>query len=296
MSRENVEKLLAHLESWTRGWGPGAWQRGEMDLSLFDSDVAYEDMNLPDHLGETYHGHEGVVRAAERWTESFEWMSVELEEIVDAGDHLLSFHRWRAKAQHTGIEIDEPLVYRWIFRDGRVTYFCSLGPGEGLVLYNDRAHARLDGGAAPDADAAESDTRAVVEGAWSRFTERPVESSDLDAGRFEPVFAEFYAPDVEWSMRVAGWLGSDTYRGHAGMHDLFADWFGTFAEVAFEIQRIEVAGRRAATVLTQRGLTPTGPPVEWRYGVVNDVRDGRIVCVEVHGSPESALARLQRSD
>jgi hypothetical protein len=35
--------------------------------------------------------------------------------------------------------------------------------------------------------------------------------------------------------------------------DSFADWFGTFAEVVFEIDGIEVAGGRAATVLTQRG-------------------------------------------
>ena len=88
-------------------------------MSLFDPDVTYEDMNLPDHVGETYHGHAGVVRAAERWTEPFEWLVVELEEIIDAGDHLFSFHRWRAKARHTGIEINERLAYRWIGRPCR---------------------------------------------------------------------------------------------------------------------------------------------------------------------------------
>jgi hypothetical protein len=35
-------------------------------LSRIDPEVVYEDRNLPDHIGETYHGHEGVTRAAER--------------------------------------------------------------------------------------------------------------------------------------------------------------------------------------------------------------------------------------
>jgi ketosteroid isomerase-like protein len=99
-------------------------------MSLFAPDVAYEDMNLPDHVGESYYGHQGVVRAAERWTEPFEWLAVELEEIIDAGNRLLSFHRWRAKARHTGIEINERLIYRWTFQEGKVIHFCSIGPDE----------------------------------------------------------------------------------------------------------------------------------------------------------------------
>ena len=113
----------------------GPWSPGDEEKSrcLFDPDVAYEDMNLPDHVGEIYYGREGVVRAAERWTEPFEWMVVEFEEIIDAGDHLVSFHQWRAKARNTGIEVNAPLVYRWIFRDGKVTHFRSLSPEEADV-------------------------------------------------------------------------------------------------------------------------------------------------------------------
>ena len=33
-----------------------------------------------------------------------------------------------------------------------------------------------------------------------------------------------------------------------------------------------------------------------RFGVVNDVRDGRIGRIETHGTPESALARLHDPD
>jgi len=134
VSQENVETLRAFWEQWTlEAWTVETWRRGEVDLSLFDPDVTYEDMNLPDHVGETYHGHAGVARAAERWTEPFEWLVVELDEIIDTGDHLFSFHRWRAKARHTGIEINERLAYRWIFRGDTVIHFGSLGPDEADV-------------------------------------------------------------------------------------------------------------------------------------------------------------------
>jgi len=127
MSQENVEHLRAFLETWGQEpWTPEAWQRGDViDMALLDSHVVYEDETLPDHIGEAYTGHEGIVRAAQRWIEPFEWLLIELEEIVDAGDRLVSIHRTRSKARHTGIEFDTPLAYLWTFRDGKVIHFQS---------------------------------------------------------------------------------------------------------------------------------------------------------------------------
>src|SRR6266480_1707407 len=135
MSQENVEHLRAFLETWGQEpWTPEAWQRGDViDMALLDSHVVYEDETLPDHIGEAYTGHEGIVRAAQRWIEPFEWLLIELEEIVDAGDRLVSIHRTRSKARHTGIEFDTPLAYLWTFRDGKVIHFKSfLDPEEAL--------------------------------------------------------------------------------------------------------------------------------------------------------------------
>jgi ketosteroid isomerase-like protein len=135
MSQESVENLRAFLETWSReAWTLEAWQRGEvMDMSFLDPEVTYEDSNLPDHVGEAYRGHEGIVRAAERWIEPFEWLLIELEQIVDAGDRLVSIHRARSKARYTGIEFDTPLAYLWTLRDGKVIHFRSFRePGEAL--------------------------------------------------------------------------------------------------------------------------------------------------------------------
>ena len=74
---DNAEKLRAFWKAWNPG--------GEMDMSTLDADVVYEDTNLPDHIGEMYRGHEGIARAAERWLEAYESLTLELERIAGAG-------------------------------------------------------------------------------------------------------------------------------------------------------------------------------------------------------------------
>jgi ketosteroid isomerase-like protein len=120
MSQENVENLRMLLETWRIE----AWRQGE-DMSLLDPEVAYEDTTLPDHVGETYRGHEGVSRATTRWLEPYESFSIELERIVDAGDCVVSIHRVRGRARHTGIEGEGPVAYLWTFRGGKVIRFES---------------------------------------------------------------------------------------------------------------------------------------------------------------------------
>jgi ketosteroid isomerase-like protein len=127
MAQDNVERLRAFLEQTLQDVIAfvDAVKRGDADLSLLDSDVVYEDSNLPDHIGESYRGHDGIARAAERWAEASETLTIELERIVGSGDHLVSIHRSHSRARHTGIEFDAPLAYTWTFRAGKVVHFRS---------------------------------------------------------------------------------------------------------------------------------------------------------------------------
>ena len=117
MSDENVEALRAFWETWDTSEAP--------DMSLLDPDVTYEDTILPDHVGETYRGPEGVARALARWFEPFEEIKVSLERIVGEGDRLVSIHAVRTKARHTGIEFESPLAYSWTLRNGKVVHLKS---------------------------------------------------------------------------------------------------------------------------------------------------------------------------
>jgi ketosteroid isomerase-like protein len=126
MSQENVETLRAFLETITDIPAfVDAAKRGDVDLSALDPDVAYEDENLPDHIGETYRGYEGVIRAAERWAEASEVLTIELQRIIGSGDRLISIHGIHSRARHSGIEFNQPVTYVWTFRDGRIVHFRS---------------------------------------------------------------------------------------------------------------------------------------------------------------------------
>jgi ketosteroid isomerase-like protein len=126
MSQENVESLRAFSEQTQdiRAFVDAA-KRGDADMSLLDPDVVYEDANLPDHIGEAYRGHEGFVRAAERWADASETLTVELERIVGSVDKLVSIHRVHSKARHSGIEFDAALAYTWTFQNGKVIHIQS---------------------------------------------------------------------------------------------------------------------------------------------------------------------------
>ena len=58
-----------------------------------------------------YRGREGVVRATRTWLQPYEEFTIELEEIVGSGDLLVSTHRFRATARHTGIKTELRYAY-----------------------------------------------------------------------------------------------------------------------------------------------------------------------------------------
>src|SRR3954454_4780643 len=96
MSSQDVEKLQA----WLKTWDLEALAAGELDYSLIDPEVVYEDAILPDHAGEAYRGYDGLTRAARVWLGPFEEVSIELERVVSVGDHIVSVHLFRGKFRH----------------------------------------------------------------------------------------------------------------------------------------------------------------------------------------------------
>ena len=85
-------------------------------------EFTYEDDFLPDHAGETYRGLDGLRRAWTGYVEPFEEMTYELERIAGSGDRVVSIHRVRAKARHTGIVQDFRVAYIWTFHGGLLAH------------------------------------------------------------------------------------------------------------------------------------------------------------------------------
>jgi ketosteroid isomerase-like protein len=127
VSQEEVEILGRYFEAWLAGD-----VRDLGDLSFLDPEVVYEDEILPDHAGETYHGHDGFRRAWARAVEPWDTIEGEVEWIRD-GDLIVSCHRGRMRGRGSGVEATIRYAYVWRFRDRKVVYCKSYAdPGEAL--------------------------------------------------------------------------------------------------------------------------------------------------------------------
>jgi ketosteroid isomerase-like protein len=124
MSQKDVDRLRAVWD---------AWNRGEFDLSMLDPEVVFEETVLPDDAGETYRGHEGVLRAWARWAEAWEDFTTEVEQILDAGDQLVSIHTVYLQGKHSGAHTTLRYAYLYTLRDGKVIHLRSyVNPAEAL--------------------------------------------------------------------------------------------------------------------------------------------------------------------
>ena len=129
MSEENAEIV--------RQWVEGVLHQGDIadlgDLSFLDAEILYEDEILPDHVGETYRGHDGFRRAWTRALEPWETIEGRLEWVRDAGDQVVSCHWGRMRGKESGIAAEIRYAYVWRFEAGKVVHCKSyLDPVEAL--------------------------------------------------------------------------------------------------------------------------------------------------------------------
>ena len=122
MSQQNVENVRAFFQT----WDPWEWARGE-GMALFDPALVYEGDFLPDHVGESYRGYDGLARATRQWLEPIQEVTVELERIIGTGDDLVSVQQASGRMRHTGIHFDQVYTWLWRFRGGKVTYLKTFG-------------------------------------------------------------------------------------------------------------------------------------------------------------------------
>ena len=126
MSKENVDTIRSAWEAWMKGDATA--------LAVLDSDVVYEDDLLPDHVGETYRGVDGLLKAWSIWAEPWDEFETDIEWVRAAGtDEVVSCHRARMLGKGSGVKGDIRYAYVWRFRAGKIVYCKSFGdPTEAL--------------------------------------------------------------------------------------------------------------------------------------------------------------------
>lgn len=113
MSSDNVAIVRRYIE---------AFNRRDFDPLIADTDPAVELSEWPEAPGaQTYRGPEGLRQAFEKWFESWEWMHLDIIELIDAGDHVLVGLDQRARGSGSGVEVEIKSHNVYSFRDGMVT-------------------------------------------------------------------------------------------------------------------------------------------------------------------------------
>ena len=118
MSRENVEIVRRIYEAVAR-------RDRETILSLYDPEVEldFTPDTLAEHIGGTvWTGHDGLRAFDRELRESFESFETRCEELIDAGECVVTVSQYRGRGRRSGAEVDGPRQFGvWSVRDGKVT-------------------------------------------------------------------------------------------------------------------------------------------------------------------------------
>jgi ketosteroid isomerase-like protein len=112
MSQENVEIVWRVYDGWVEGDVPKA-------LKSLDPAIVWEAIADAPDAG-TYRGHAGVRRYMEDWLRDFDILSMEAEEVIDAGDRLVITQCARTKGKGSGIETELRYAIACWLRSGKI--------------------------------------------------------------------------------------------------------------------------------------------------------------------------------
>src|SRR3954454_5965729 len=119
MSEDNVEIVRRHLDALN------AFLRGEISseayLALWDEEAEF--VPLRSQLeGESYLGHDGLMRFVAELAEDFEDVRFEIEEAREAGEQVVAIGRFRARGRGSGVDINVPITAVQRVRGGKMLY------------------------------------------------------------------------------------------------------------------------------------------------------------------------------
>src|SRR4051812_16035496 len=110
MSQENVEIVRASLDAWNRGDWDAALAAAAPDLVFDNSGTAGEWRGV-------HRGRDQVKRMFAAFVEPWGSVRTEVEEYIDAGDHVVARVTGRFLGRD-GIEVQNKVGWCWTFHDG----------------------------------------------------------------------------------------------------------------------------------------------------------------------------------
>ncbi len=98
-----------------------AFNRRDFDSLLAAVDPDLELHEWPEAPGaQTFRGPDEARQAIESWFDAWEWMKVEVEDIVESGERVLVTLHQRAKGKGSAVEVEIRTPNVYTFRDGKL--------------------------------------------------------------------------------------------------------------------------------------------------------------------------------
>jgi ketosteroid isomerase-like protein len=116
MSRENVELVRRVFDAVDRG-------DATTILALYDPEVEWDVSGSPFGRligGDVYRGHEGLRRWFRQYREAWENVEDHCEELIDAGDYVISLVTDRGRGLSSGVEVEWKQYGVWTIREGKI--------------------------------------------------------------------------------------------------------------------------------------------------------------------------------
>jgi ketosteroid isomerase-like protein len=116
MSRENVDVVRRVFQAGIRRDSAAAF-------SLYDRSLVWDVSRLEgvDFEGGVYHGHDGLRRWFQGWLAAWESVRNDLEDVIDAGDAVVTFTTQRSRGKTSGVEVELKQYAVWTVEGGKVT-------------------------------------------------------------------------------------------------------------------------------------------------------------------------------
>jgi ketosteroid isomerase-like protein len=108
MSQENVEIMRRGYERWM-AYGE---IRAHPDLVWDVSRLGWPDQQV-------YAGPEGANQFNAEWADAWDDWELEVEDFIDAGEHVVAIVNQRGRSKATGIPVEMRFAQVWTLRDGR---------------------------------------------------------------------------------------------------------------------------------------------------------------------------------
>ena len=112
MSQENVEIVRRTVDAYASGDIEGA-------LLAYDPDVEF-DVSTARPEGGVFRGPRGVEEGVQAWVGRWAEYRFEVEDIIDAGDHVLMVIREFGRGEQSRVEVNQHTFWVNTFRNGKI--------------------------------------------------------------------------------------------------------------------------------------------------------------------------------